>query len=79
MGDKPVHQLMLHIQHRLNPLHVHCRLVEKGLAKRSSALLCKWYGILVYSWVVRLTIMAVWISRQVKQEAQRTNAQRPTP
>ena len=70
-------RLMLNIQHRLNPLHVHCRMVEKGLGKDFSAWFCKWYGILVYSWLVRLTIIAVWISKRVKVEAGQTDTRSP--
>jgi hypothetical protein len=68
---------MLNIQHRFNPLHIHCRMVEKGLGKEFSASLSRWYGILVYSWLVRLTIMAVWISKRVKEETGQTNTRWP--
>ena len=53
---------MLNIQHRLNPLHVYCRLVEKGLNKRLSICICKYYEVLVYSWLVWLTIIGIEIS-----------------
>ncbi len=59
---------MLNIQHRFNPLHVHCRLVERGLNKGLSALICKWYGIFIYSWLARLTVLAVWICRHLREE-----------
>jgi hypothetical protein len=59
---------MLNIQHRFNPLHVHCRLVERGLNRHLSASICKWYGILVYSWLARLTVFAVELCRRLKEE-----------
>ena len=68
---------MLNIQHRFNPLHVHCRMVENGFGKKITTSFCKWYGILVYSWLVRLTIMAVWISRRLKIETGQTNTRSP--
>jgi hypothetical protein len=59
---------MLNIQHRFNPLHVHCRLVERGLNKGLSALICRWYGILIYSWLARLTVLAVRICRHLGEQ-----------
>ena len=41
--------MMLNIQHRFNPLHVHCRLVERGLNRKSSLSICRCYEILIYS------------------------------
>jgi hypothetical protein len=60
---------MLNIQHRFNPLHVHCRLVERGLNKGLSASICKWYGILIYSWLARLTVFAVRLCRRLREES----------
>ena len=57
---------ILNVQHRLNPLHVYCRLVERGLNTRISALMCKWYEILIYSWLGWLTTFAVQVCRLVK-------------
>ena len=54
---------MLNIQHRFNPLHVHCRLVERGLNKRFSLSICRYYEILIYSWLVWFTIVAVRICK----------------
>jgi len=55
--------IMLSIQHRFNPLHVHCRLVEGGLNKRFSLSICRYYEILIYSWLVWFTIVAVRICK----------------
>ena len=41
---------ILNIQDRLNPLHIHCRLVERGLNKGHSISICRCYGVLIYSW-----------------------------
>ncbi len=56
-------KMMLNIQHRFNPLHVHCRLVERGLKKKSSLSICRYYEILIYSWLAWLTIVAVRICK----------------
>ena len=56
-------KMMLNIQHRFNPLHVHCRLVERGLNKKSSLSICRYYEILIYSWLAWLTIVAVRICK----------------
>ena len=42
---------LLVIQHRLNPLHVYCRLLDKGLSRRSTILICRSYEILIFMWV----------------------------
>ena len=57
---------ILNIQHRLNPLHVYCRLVEKGLNAKASILICKWYEILIYTWLACFTRVAVQICKHVK-------------
>jgi hypothetical protein len=44
----------LAIQHRLNPLHMYCRCLDKGLSKRFSVYLCKSYEILIFIWVTRI-------------------------
>ncbi len=58
--------LMLDIQHRLNPLHVHCRLVERGFKKRSALSICRYYEIFIYSWLVWFTGVGVQICRLIK-------------
>jgi len=55
--------IMLSIQHRFNPLHVYCRLVERGLNKKSCLSICKYYEILIYSWLVWFTIVTVRICK----------------
>ena len=58
--------MMLNIQHRFNPLHVHCRLVERGLNKRSSLSICGYYEIFIYNWLARVTRVGVQICRLMK-------------
>jgi hypothetical protein len=53
----------LRIQHVLNPLHVYCRLVDRGLSKKLSMSICKFYGIIVYSWLSWSTIVVVKMFR----------------
>ena len=55
--------IMLTIQHRFNPLHVHCRLVERGLNKTSSLSICGYYEIFIYSWLAWITRVGVRICR----------------
>ena len=62
---------ILNIQHRMNPLHVYCRLVERGLNTRISVLMCKWYEILIYNWLGWLTTFAVQVCRLVKPTRRR--------
>jgi hypothetical protein len=41
----------LAIQHRLNPLHIYCRLLDRGLGMGLSASICKSYEIAIYVWI----------------------------
>jgi hypothetical protein len=54
---------ILQVQHRLNPLHIYCRLLDKGLNKKLSMSICKYYGIVVYSWLSWCTVVAVKICK----------------
>ena len=58
---------MLDIQHRFNPLHVYCRLVERGVKKELSISICKYYSILIYSWLTCLTVVGVQICKLIKR------------
>ena len=58
---------MLNIQHRFNPLHVYCRLVERGLNKKLSISICKGYNILIYSWLAYFTVVGVQICKLIKR------------
>jgi hypothetical protein len=67
--------MMLTVQHRFNPLHLYCRLVETGLKKSFCLPICKWYGMLIYTWVAWFSVIAlnaskVW-DRTVKRNRQR--------
>jgi len=57
---------MLKIQHQYNPLHLYCRLIEKGFNKRLSMAICRYYELLIYSGVTWFTVLAVQILRSVK-------------
>jgi hypothetical protein len=52
-------KMMLNIQHRFNPLHVYCRLVERGVNKKSSLSICKYYEMLIYNWLAWFTTVVV--------------------
>ena len=41
----------LSIQHRLNPLHIYCRFLDRGLGKNLSAKVCRSYEILIFIWI----------------------------
>ena len=58
-----VKMMMLNIQHRFNPLHVYCRLAERGLDKKSSLSICRYYEILIYSWLAWSTLVVVRICK----------------
>lgn len=42
---------LLNAQHRLNPLHVYCRILDKGISRQLSRRLCRAYEIGVFVWL----------------------------
>ncbi|MBW2265059.1 MAG: hypothetical protein JRD47_00185 [Deltaproteobacteria bacterium] len=54
---------IINIQHKYNPLHVHCRLVERGMSKTLSLSICKCYEVLVYSWLAWFSIVGAQVYR----------------
>lgn len=57
---------LLEMQHRYNPLHLHCRLVEKGLSKHVSLSVCRCYEVLVYGWFMWLVLAGTQIGKILK-------------
>lgn len=45
---------ILAMQHRMNPLHVYCRFVERGYRRDASVFYCRVYEITVFSWMSRI-------------------------
>jgi len=65
-GEYTLVDKILNIQHHLNPLHVYCRLVEKGWSKRVSISICKYYETLIYSWLAWFIAITVQICRFIR-------------
>jgi len=42
---------LLSIQHRLNPLHVYCRLLDRGISKKLAMSAGKAYELLLFIWL----------------------------
>lgn len=59
--------LLLKIHHRLNPLHVYCRLIERGLDRRLSFRLCRYYETLLFRWVIPLTMVSLSVYRLMRK------------
>ena len=51
MGNTDLLKALIGVQHYLNPLHVYCRLLDRGLHKNVSILFCKYYEILIFIWL----------------------------
>jgi len=43
------------IEHRLNPLHVYCRLIDAGLSRDFSGQVCRYYEVFLFRWIVCIT------------------------
>jgi hypothetical protein len=59
--------LILDFQHKVNPLHIYCRLLDKGFAPRISLRLSRCYEILIYKWLSPLTFFLIFFYRSVKK------------
>ena len=46
--------LILNFQHKFNPLHIYCRLLDKGFDPQISLRLSRCYEILIYKWLTLL-------------------------
>lgn len=42
---------LLSAQHRLNPLHVYCRILDRGMSRPVSRRLCRAYEVGVFVWL----------------------------
>ena len=63
-GQETVGGKFLAIQHRLNPLHVYCRLLDRGFGRRVSTSLGKSYEALIFiwlSWIIK-TVMYLFFA-----------------
>lgn len=61
------HNAILKFQDSLNPLHLHCRLVENGLNKKVSISTCALYEVLIYSWVCWISIKLDGLLRRCQE------------
>ena len=59
-------RLLLGFQHCLNPLHLYCRLVERGLGAKAARSISKFYELVIWSWLSLLTVAAVRLLRRIK-------------
>jgi len=50
-GEATLVKKILAMQHRLNPLHVYCRFLDRGMSKRLSTSICKVYETVIFSWI----------------------------
>jgi len=54
-----IERVMIELQHRVNPLHIYCRLVDHRLSNRTSLRVCRRYEQLVYPWVLMVTTLSI--------------------
>lgn len=61
-----VERLLLEMQHKFNPLHVYCRLIERGIDKHISIRISRFYEILIYKWLAALSVVSIYFCRLIK-------------
>jgi hypothetical protein len=61
-----VERLLLEMQHKCNPLHVYCRLIERGMDKHVSIRISRYYEILIYKWLAALSIVSIYVCRLIR-------------
>lgn len=66
-GVIPVEKLLLAIQHKLNPLHVYCRLVRRGIDKEASLRISRVYEQVFFRWFTPLTAASLSFCRLLDQ------------
>lgn len=59
---------LLSIQHYLNPLHLYCRFLEKGVNRHLSTTLCRSYELILFSWITRLIKTGIHICCVLKKD-----------
>ncbi len=60
-------QFLLAIHHACNPLHVYCRLAERGVSRPVSLRLSSYYEILVFKLLNLSMLGALGLIRQIKR------------
>jgi hypothetical protein len=61
-----VERLLLEMQHKFNPLHVYCRLIERGMDKHVSIRISRYYEVLIYKWLAALSVVSIYFCRLIK-------------
>ena len=59
-------RLLLGFQHRFNPLHFYCRLVERGLGAKGARAISMFYELVIWSWLSLLTVAGARLLRRIK-------------
>jgi hypothetical protein len=54
-----IEQFFFAIQDRMNPLHIYCRLRDRGMDTRVSRILCRDYEIFVYPFIFAFTKLGI--------------------
>jgi len=67
MGQQSIVAILLSIQHFLNPLHVYCRFLDKGINKGFSLSICKTYEIVLFIWVSFMIKTVIYLYCMVNQ------------
>jgi hypothetical protein len=67
MGNRSIVAKLLSVQHFLNPLHVYCRFLDKGISKDFSLSICKTYEIVLFIWLSFMIKTVIYVYCMVNQ------------
>jgi hypothetical protein len=65
-GYDPVIGKLFAIQHFLNPLHIYCRFLDRGLRRDLAVHLCKLYEILLFIWINVALKSTIYLCRAIE-------------
>jgi len=69
-GARHMEKFLLALQHRMNPLHVYCRLIERGMNREASLRVSRVYEHMVFRWLTPLTVVSISFCRLLDNRRQ---------
>ncbi len=61
-------RVLLSLQHRLNPLHLYCRLMDRGLPKQTAIRVTRFYELTLHRCVLAITRVGIRLCENLDRE-----------